>query len=177
MDYNVVSGGTLNSVALTTASLRATAFNASTFGTGADGDITFSTNVDLTALPARTAGRTCEDAKVYAVSSIPSGDTVFLTANVTNNCLLVGDEVMLHAVQSVNTNGNVGKYEFFRVAKVIGNIIKLATSKANFYGEGNTDNNIGIGSFQHKVQLQRVPNYLNVTITSGMNIVIFVTFS
>lgn len=49
------------------------------------------------------------------------------------------------------------------------NIVKFKTNKVKFYGEGNSDLNVGIGNHQHRVQLQRVPNYRSVNLTAGNN--------
>lgn len=74
----------------------------STYGTGADGDITISGTVDITDV-ARIAGRVCEDAKQYPIQSFYSNDTVFLHGNVLSDCLVAGDEVMIMAMQSPST--------------------------------------------------------------------------
>ncbi|MEX1061942.1 MAG: LamG-like jellyroll fold domain-containing protein [Patescibacteria group bacterium] len=141
------------------------------FGTGADGAITVSsdTNINATSL---IAGRSCADggdAVNYSVESL-TATTADLESNPSTGCLAAGDEVMLINLRGTSAAfGNVGNYETLRIRSIASDVITFETAKTKYYGDNAADDtNIGLGTGNQAVMLQRVPNYTNVTVsTSG----------
>jgi hypothetical protein len=129
------------------------------FGDGADGDVTISGSFNChTGI--KIVGKSYADAICYNVSSVGS-NSVQTTA--TPNGIIVGDEVVLMTLCGTASNyTNAGNYEFFRVQNVNGSTITFTTSKTKLYGQNGGDT---IGS--HKVIVQRVPNYNNLTVNNG----------
>ena len=105
------------------------------------------------------------DAIAYAVTTLTDGHAV-VDRTPVQGCLNVNDEVMVINLRGSSTSTvNVGNYEFLRVASVSGSTVNFTSQKLKHYGSGLTDDaNIGTGSGQQRVMLQRVPNYNNVTI-------------
>jgi len=141
--------------------------SASRFGTGMDGNVTISgmVNLNTTAL---TAGRTCADAVAYSLTQL-YGNTAILSEAPAAGCLSQNDEMLLINLQGTSAYYHTGKYEFLRVLSVSGNTITFTTSILKWYGAGTYDNtNIGIGSGQQRVMLQRVPSYDNLTVNGTL---------
>ena len=129
------------------------------YGNGNDGSVTISSNFNCNTGIA-IAGRSYPDAVAYNVSAVGS-NTVQTTT--TPNGIVAGDEVLLITLQGTDSNyTNVGNYEIFRVQSVVGTTIGFSTSKTKLYGQNGGDT---IGS--HKVVVQRIPNYVNLTINTG----------
>jgi hypothetical protein len=127
-------------------------------GTGADGDLSLSTEFDLSS---DTSGsRTDADGVAYNVSSISGAD---VTVDSTVSGIAAGDEVLiLNAHGSDAAHTNVGVYEFAEVSSVSGAVVTLTASVSNTFGEtSNAD------LTDQTLVLQRVPNYADVTISSG----------
>ncbi len=60
---------------------------------------------------------------------------------------------------------NMGNFEFLKVGALIGDTVYFKTSKTGWYGaNAGDDSNIGTGSGQQRIIIQRVPNYDNLTI-------------
>lgn len=140
-----------------------------TFGTGADGSVVFSaTDVNLNR-NSYIAGRGCADAISYSVVGFDSSTVVAVDQGVSSDCIKAGDEVLLINLQGTQGfQGNVGNYETLIVSAVAGDRITFSTSKQKYYGDGvNNDANIGKGVNNQKVMLQRVPNYVDVSLSSG----------
>jgi hypothetical protein len=142
-------------------------------GTGADGDVTvqYNTNINTTSL---SAGRSCADggdAVNYNITAFPSSTTATLSATPSTGCLAVGDEVLIINLQGTYTAmDNVGNYETLEIANVSGTTITFKTAKKNYYGDGLADDtNLGTSTSTQRVMLQRVPNYRNLTVNSGVN--------
>ena len=124
-------------------------------GTGDDGNITFTvdTNLNNTDMP------------VHAVTSI---GTNYVDLDSTSG-LSVDDEVLLINTRGlqVGTEGPAGHHETFTIAAINGLKVTFGSEKQLFYGDGGTtDDNI----VNQPVQLQRVPNYNNVTINAGVSV-------
>ena len=141
-------------------------------GTGEDGSITVSssTNINTTNL---ISGRTCTDggdAVNYSVTALTS-TTATLSTTPSSGCLGVGDEILLINLQGTSSAySNVGKYETLIIQQISTNVITFTTSKLNYYGDNATDDtNIGTATTNQRVMLQRVPNYTNVTVNTGIN--------
>jgi hypothetical protein len=65
---------------------------------------------------------------------------------------------------------NVGNYETLIVDDVQGSTVIFKTAKTKYYGNNlNDDSNIGLNEGNQRVMLQRVPNYHNVTVNSGIS--------
>jgi hypothetical protein len=142
-------------------------------GTGADGTITVTGNTSINAT-SLIAGRSCADggdAVNYSVTALTS-TTATISSTPSAGCLAVGDEVLLINLQSasVSTTVNLGNYETLRIQNITSSTITFTTAKTKYYGDGQADDtNIGTAAATQKVMLQRVPNYINVTVNSSMN--------
>ena len=141
-------------------------------GSGNDGNVTVSTNTDINAT-SLISGRTCADggdAVNYSVTAL-TATSATLTQAPSAGCLAVGDEVLLINLQGNTTAfANVGKWETLKISSINQNIINFTTAKANYYGDGATnDNNIGTASSNQRVMLQRVPNYNNLVVNAGVS--------
>jgi hypothetical protein len=141
--------------------------SAGTLGSGADGAITISaaTNINTTAI---ASGRTCADAINYSVLSLGTSSAV-LTSSIGANCFAVGDEILLINLQGTTASyTNVGNYETLQIQSVGTSSVVFTSTKNKYYGNNSTDDtNIGTGTNNQKVMLQRVPNYTTVTVNSG----------
>ncbi len=142
-------------------------------GTGADGAITVSSNTVINATNLIT-GRTCVDggdAVNYSVTAFnAAGTEATLSTSPSTGCLNINDEVLIINLQGTATAyGNVGNYETLRVASVNGTTVTFKTAKSKYYGTNlNDDANLGTTTSNQRVMLQRVPNYTNVTVNSGI---------
>ena len=125
-------------------------------GDGSDGDITFSvdTNLNTTDMP------------VHAVTGIGLN---YVDLDDTTG-LSVGDEVLLintRGVLRTGVPGPAGHHETFTILSINTLKVTFGSEKQLFYGDdGDSDDNIGT----HPVQLQRIPNYNNVTINAGVSV-------
>jgi RHS repeat-associated protein len=137
----------------------------SKWGTGNDGDVTITGSVNLNTQN-KIANRTCNDggdAVNYSVTGINNGKITLASAP-QQGCLEIGDEVLLINLQGISDHyENVGKYEFLTIVGILGNTVTLASDTINYYGDDETNNNIGTASTNQRVMLQRVPNYNNLT--------------
>ena len=119
------------------------------------------------------SNRAIADGEALAVSAI-STNTVTLTGTGTDGTaatsastsLAANDEVMLINLQGDATNnGNVGVYETFLVQSVSSATVTFTTNVTGTYGVGGNSTLTG-----QKIVLQRVPNYTNVTVNSGITL-------
>jgi hypothetical protein len=141
-------------------------------GTGADGAITVSSNTSINST-SLIAGRSCADggdAVNYSVTAL-SATSATLESAPSTGCLAVGDEILLINMRGTNTAmGNTGNWETLRISSISTNVVTFTTAKTKYYGDGASDDtNIGLGSGNQAVMLQRVPNYTNVTVNAGVN--------
>lgn len=145
-------------------------YNENDLGDGSDGDIIVSsdpTNINTTQL---ISGRTCADASVYNATALTS-NTATVTPAISSDCIEAGDEVLIMNLQgTTSAYTNVGNYETLIVQSVSTPTITFTSNKTKYYGDGSTDDtNLGIGSSNQKVIVQRVPNYDDVTVNSSIN--------
>ncbi len=154
----------------TSITITGTDFRGSAYGTGSDGAVTISTNTNLSTDIIAT-GRTCADAINYSVSSLTSNSAT-LSETPAARCIEEGDQILLINQQGTETSSvNTGNYEILNVASVVDDTITFNNEKTKFYGDGATDDtNIGTGSTNQKVMIQRVPQYSNVTIDPGVTL-------
>ena len=138
------------------------------FGSGADGDVTITTAKNINTDTIK-AGRTCADGIAYNVVALPSATSATLSASVGAGCLAANDKVLLINLQGTATNYvNVGNYEVLTVATVSGTGVTFSTpGKTKTYGDDGGDTNIGTGTTNQRVIMQRVPQYGNITIGNG----------
>ena len=140
------------------------------FGSGADGAITISSaaNINTDTL---TTGRSCADGGdgvAYIVTAL-SENIATLSDTPSSGCLTANDLVILINLQGDGTNTiNAGNYEILTVKSVSNNTVIFSSGKTKYFGDGaNDDMNIGTGTTNQAVILQRVPQYTDVTIQSG----------
>jgi len=141
-------------------------------GTGGDGDINIVANKIINTDILAT-GRTCADAPNYNVTAIDGTGTQFtISTSLVAGCLAAGDELLLINLRGTPTAyGNVGNYETLKVLTASGTTITTTTPKTKFYGDTLTgDTNLGTGSANQKVVLQRVPQYHDVTVASTFSL-------
>lgn len=147
-------------------------------GTGKDGSVTVASNINMNTqrlIPSRES--TCPDAPMYSVKSFSGdGKSLETVEAIQTNCLKKGDEILIINLQGVSTDiNNVGNWETLIVDSVGGQKITFTTKKTKFYGnmtkvngkDVGTDTGIGTATNSHRVMVQRVPNYDNVTVNSG----------
>ena len=140
-------------------------------GDGADGDVTVTGNSNINTATL-AAGRSYADAVVYNATNF-TNDTV--TVNATPNGIAAGDEIILYCAKgySAGDTDNIGNYEFLEVESVNSgtSTITFTTNKEKKYGSSaGTDSDVGTGSSNMKVMVQRVPNYNDLTINSSVNL-------
>lgn len=140
-------------------------------GNGADGAVTLSSNKNINTNAIAT-GRSCADAISYSVTSLTSNTAITLGSTIPSTCITTGDEILLINLQgTASANTNVGNFETLRVLSVSTSTVTFTTSKTKYYGNGaSNDTNLGTGTSNQRVIIQRVPNYTNVTINSGVNL-------
>ncbi|HRI05514.1 MAG TPA: hypothetical protein PLV59_01010 [Candidatus Dojkabacteria bacterium] len=147
-------------------------YNENDLGTGSDGAVTIAASVSINTTNSIT-GRSCVDggdAVNYSVTALTS-TTATLESSPSAGCLSIDDEVLLINLRGTGTNySNVGNYETLRVQSIAGSTVTFTTSKTKYYGNGvSDDTNIGLAAGNQAVMLQRVPNYTNLTVNSGIN--------
>ncbi len=143
------------------------------FGDGADGDITIGANTNINTATS-ISGRSCTDggdAVNYSITAFggSTATTATLSATPSSGCLSAGDEVLIINLQGISTAySNVGNYEIMVIDSISTNTITFTTLKTKYYGDGSTDDtNIGTATTNQRVMLQRIPNYNDVTVSSG----------
>jgi len=129
-------------------------------GSGADGSITISTNKNINSTLI-TGGRFYADG-VYSKVNVIDTSSVTLPAGL--NGLAPGDEVILiNLMGRTGHVANAGNYEFLTVGSLDNNIVNFSQPITNSYGDDGGNGNLT----SHPVMIQRIPNYINVTIDSG----------
>lgn len=126
-------------------------------GDGADGACTVSSGT-VSLSTASCSGRATADAVNFSstVNTAAGSSSILLSSAPTG--LSVGDEVLIINLQGTSLNyGDVGEYETQRIGSIDGNTL-------NFSDGGLTN---GYDGTTQKIMVQRVPNYTNVTVSSG----------
>ncbi len=139
-------------------------------GNGSDSSISVAGEINLNSVN-RIEGRVCADGGDmvhYNIINIQDSNSVQVEKNVSEGCLSPGDEILIINLQGTpSDNVNTGNWETLTVESVSGDIINFTTNKKYFYGSSiDSDDNIGTAADKQKVQLQRVPNYSEITISS-----------
>ena len=143
------------------------------WGSGTDGDLSVAIGSTYNMNTQNSSSHNCMldggDAVSYLVTSLTVSYAV-LASQPTQGCLMPNDELLLINLQGSSASTvNVGNYEFLRVSSVVGSTVYFGTPKVRFYGEGQADDsNIGTGTGQQSVIIQRVPNYGNVTVNGTL---------
>ena len=142
-------------------------------GDGSDGAVTITANTDVNTTPiaADRIAPACPDFINFNVTALTSTTATLTGGNLS--CIEAGDEVLLINLQGTPTSyGNVGNYETLRLAaNPSGSVVTFTTAKQNYYGDNPTDDsNLGTTTGTQRVMLQRVPNYTNVTVNSGVSL-------
>lgn len=131
---------------------------AADFGTGTDGVLSPAGRFDL--LSQSGGGRQYAEAVAYRLEANPSGTTI--TTLDTPNGIATGDEIMIINLEGTSTDyGDVGNYEFLRVANVDVRARTITTTSPV------TKSYKGMSFNNQKVVVQRVPNYTDVTLNTG----------
>jgi hypothetical protein len=140
------------------------------YGTGSDGAITIAATKNLNTDTLAT-GRTCADAVNYSITTLTTNSAT-LSTTPPAGCLVAGDEMLLINLQGISSNyTNVGNYETLKILSISTNTITFTANKSKYYGNGvSDDTNIGTTTSNQRVMLQRVPNYTNVTINTGITL-------
>ncbi len=134
----------------------------SLFGDGSDGSvsITSATNINTNTI---AAGRSYADGIAYRINA-PSEDVTSVTrysgSDTISNGISVGDEVLIINMQGITTDyDDTGNYEFKIVSGINASTINFTSSLRKSY-DGDTASN-------QKVIIQRVPHYVNVTLSGS----------
>ena len=173
LNITTVNLDSSKSIGLTKTQTGITMNNQIDVGTGLDGDVAVSsnTNINVTNLITNRACVDGGDAVNYSVTALTSRSAT-ITKSPSTGCLSAGDEILLiNLAGGTSAFGNVGNYETLRVESIALNVINFTTSKTKYYGNGKNsdDTNIGTGAGSQRVMLQRVPNYRNLVVDSGIN--------
>ncbi len=145
-------------------------------GSGADGAATFAANTNLNTTNT-IVGRTCADggdAVNYSITALTT-NTATLSVAPSAGCIAANDEILLINLQGISGYAsNVGNYELLKVQSVASNVVTFTTNKTKSYGNNaGDDTNIGTtAGTNQRVMLQRVPQYTNVTINSGVTVTV-----
>ena len=125
-------------------------------GTGADGAITVSSTKTIDTDTIAT-GRSYADAASFNIATSISAGATTINVGATPNGLVVGDEILIINLRGTSGDyANVGKYETRYITSIATNTLTLDNALANTY-DGTTQ----------KIMVQRVPQYTNVTVSSG----------
>ncbi|MHC1716330.1 MAG: glycine-rich domain-containing protein [Candidatus Dojkabacteria bacterium] len=126
-------------------------------GTGADGACSV-TSGTKTLDTASCSGRATADAVNYISTVNTTAGSTSITLSTSPTGLTAGDEVLIINLQGTSANyTNVGKYETRTIASIVGNTL-------NFSGAALTNSYDGT---TQKIMVQRVPNYTNISVSSG----------
>ncbi|MGB6839304.1 MAG: LamG-like jellyroll fold domain-containing protein, partial [Microgenomates group bacterium] len=142
------------------------------YGDGGDSNITFTTNTNLSTW--NNTGRSCADggdAVSYSVTGLTS-NTATLSSTPSSGCLAAGDHVLLINLQGTfSASTNVGNHEILKISSISINTITFTTNKTKYFGNGASDDtNIGTTTSNQRVVLQRIPQYTDVTVNSGVSL-------
>ncbi|OQX51291.1 hypothetical protein B5M47_01090 [candidate division CPR3 bacterium 4484_211] len=122
------------------------------FGDGSDGDLTVT-----------SAGTVVNNYAYITDATVASGSTTF-NVNDTSG-FTAGDEILVIQVQHDGANSNAGVYEFREISSINGDQITLGSALSNTYYSNDFDN-----ATASAAQIVRVPQYGNVSISSGASI-------
>jgi hypothetical protein len=129
-------------------------------GTGADGSAAISSYKNINTDVIGSNRSTYADGIATTVTTNPQGTTIGV-ASATG--LAAGDEILLINMQGTSgASEYVGNYEFLRIDSVSGTSLYLTSSVQKSYG--------GANFASQKVVAQRVPQWTNVTISSGVSL-------
>ncbi|MFA6095992.1 MAG: fibronectin type III domain-containing protein, partial [Candidatus Paceibacterota bacterium] len=119
-------------------------------GDGADGALVVSSlNTVLSAVNFSTTGTINSGATTVTLSSTPTG-------------LAVNDEIMIINLKGTSSDySNTGNYEFRTITAINTNTLTLDSALSYTFGDSTTQ----------KTMVQRVPNYTDVTISSGASLI------
>lgn len=124
-----------------------------------------------------TPGHDCADGGdmvAYSVIGFSADDAVTLSQPVAAGCLIPGDEVLLlNAQGATGETVNVGNYEVFQVATVVGSSVTFTAPKIRRYGAtSDSDDSIGTEPGEQRVVLQRIPTYVGFTVEAGASVTV-----
>ena len=127
-------------------------------GTVADGSATISTSKNINTAVIGTNRSTNADGILTNATANPIGTSITVTSTTG---FAAGDEILLINMQGASGDtADVGNYEFLKVASVPNSTTLNLTSSVQKSYDGTTFSN-------QKVAVQRVPQWTNVTISSG----------
>ena len=124
------------------------------FGSGNDGNLVVSSEFNINTM---TSGeRSDADGIAYQVTSL---DTHSIETATAVSGIAEGDKVLLVLLQATGSNADIGKYQMLDVTGVSEQTISV-------YSESIDTSNFDEGS-DHKLLVQRIPQYTNVTISDA----------
>jgi alpha-tubulin suppressor-like RCC1 family protein len=131
-------------------------------GNGADGTGTVSANTNLNT--SSICGRGTPDMISFVVTGTVNAGASSLAVTATPTGLAANDEVIIINLKGTITDSTyTGLYEFKRIQSISAMTITFTSAISNTYGNAATG---------QRIMLQRVPNYTNVTINSGVSMTI-----
>jgi hypothetical protein len=142
-------------------------------GDGSDGNVIFSLNTNINT-DTTISGRSCADggdAVNYSATALTS-NTASLSSSPSAGCLAANDKILLINLQGTSSSyQNVGNYEVLEVQGVSTNTVTFKTNKTKYYGDvAGSDTNIGTATTNQRVMLQRIPQYNDVTVNTGITV-------
>ncbi|MBU1327084.1 hypothetical protein KKB64_04235 [Patescibacteria group bacterium] len=127
-------------------------------GDGADGACTVSAATNINT--GTCVGKATADGVNFSSTANTSAASTTIVLSSTPTGLAVGDEVLIINLQgTAANNANVGQYEIKTITAINTDTLTLNSALTNGY-DGTTQ----------KIMVQRVPNYTNVTINSGITL-------
>jgi len=137
-------------------------------GNGSDGALTVSAaDFNINTQTNGNSGRSAADGVIYSVvDNTASGQKNIIVNSATTTGLAVNDEIMI--INQKGTTGDfasVGLYEFGTISSITNG---TPSSKSTIVVTSNLTNTYN-GTTQ-KINIQRIPNYTNVTVSNNYNI-------
>lgn len=129
------------------------------FGNGSGGTLsvtsgTFNINTQTNGY----GGRTQADAVNFSTTGTISAGATTITLSTTPTGLASGDEILIINLQgSTGDNTNVGNCETRKITGIASNTLTLEAALTRTFGDSSTQ----------KIMVQRIPNYTDVTVSSG----------
>ena len=141
-----------------------------TYGNGYDNNVSVTSGVKNINTDTLIAGRSCADAPNYVVTAL-TANTATLSPSPSAACMSVGDLMVLINLRGTSSDyANTGNYEILAISAINGATVTFASAKTKNYGNVGGDANIDSAAGdnnKHKVILQRIPQYNNLTVDSG----------
>ncbi|MBI5359086.1 MAG: DUF2341 domain-containing protein [Planctomycetes bacterium] len=129
------------------------------FGSGAGGPLSVTSgSFNINTQTNGYGGRTQADAVNFSTTGTISAGATTVTLSTAPTGLASGDEILIANLQgSTGDYGNVGNCETRKITGIVSNTLTLEAALTRTFGDSSTQ----------KIMVQRIPNYTDVTVSSG----------